>query len=88
MTNDEYCKTTKLHVFTSTMAVSQKTINNENVVLLEVNRKEKRVGRQKMKAAITGSERVSLVGREKWNTCQNHMHIAHCAPPDFSYSGV
>ena len=83
MTNEEYCKTTKLyfHLFTSTMVKSHKTFKQKYVFLLEQiehgNREEKRVGRQKMKATITSSEHVSLVGREKWNTCQKYLHIVH-----------
>ena len=58
-----------------------KHLNKKYVFLLEQiehgNREEKRVGRQKMKAAITSREHVSLVGREKWNTCHKHLHIVH-----------
>ena len=49
-----------------------KHLNKKYLFLLEENvhgnRKEKRDGRQKMKAAITSSEHVSLVGREKSGT--------------------
>ena len=69
--------------FASTMQWPKaiKHLNKKYVFLLEQiehgNREEKRVGRQKMKAAITSSEHVSLVGREKWTTCHKHLHIVH-----------
>ena len=67
-----------------------KHLNEKYVFLLEQiehgNREEKRVGRQKMKAAITSSEHVSLVGRGKVEHVS--QAFAHCAPTDFSSSGI
>ena len=72
------------------MAKSHKTFKQKISVLLEQiehgNREEKRVGRQKMKAAITSSEHVSLVGRGKVEHVS--QAFAHCAPTDFSSSGI
>ena len=51
------------------------------------NSKEKRVGRPKMKAAITSSEHVSQVGRGKSRTCVTSICI-YCASPDFSSSWI
>ena len=83
--------------FASTMQWPKaiKHLNKKYLFFLEENvhgnRKEKRDGRQKMKAAITSSEHVSLVGRGKSRTRVTSICIlctVQCAPPDFSSSGI